>query len=332
MREPSGKTSAINALLSNLSRAKIKSRIKQTNSGDAQLVLPSQKAEYRMTWNVSAAFIMNNPFLPTSKERINTIFLVQRISRKQFEWARNNGIAVIDAKGNGVVSLPGFHMEVMSELEKKDRIPSGGTPFTKKASRIVRALLSKKQKAWSQSELVHNTRLTQAYVSIVLKMLVKEGYIAVQNRCITLLDDSRLLDEWTAHYRFDRHKQKQYAFNASSYDDGLVKIGELLKNREIQYAFTGWSGSHLRAPYGIAPLWMAYIEKDIQKPEEYGFYPVVEGGNLVLLAPQDSGVFQFTNQVNGLNIVSDAQVYVDLKKMPGRAGEQADMIRQKYLS
>ena len=50
------------------------------------------------------------------------------------------------------------------------------------------------------------------------------------------------------------------------------------------------------------------------------------------LIPQDIGVFQFTKEVNGLSVVSDAQIYLDLLKMPGRAKEQAQNLRAKIIN
>ncbi|OGS34729.1 MAG: hypothetical protein A2293_03475 [Elusimicrobia bacterium RIFOXYB2_FULL_49_7] len=319
-------------LLSSLAEAKIKSRLEETSPDNTKLILPGNGQEYRFVWSDSASFLMSHQSILSIRETNASIFIVHKIGRPQFKWAKTNGISIIDANGNGVVRLPGFHMEVFLAREKKERIPSAGTPFTSKAVRIVRALLSDRQKNWSQAELVNRTGLSQGYVSLTLKKLSAEGYVGVHSGKISLLDSGHLLDDWAMHYRFDRHRQKKYAFNASSYDEGLRKLGNIFNDAKLKYAFTGWSAAHLRAPYGIAALWMAYVESDVSIPEGKSLYPVPEGGNLILLQPQDVGVFQFGIQVGGLNIVSDAQLFVDLKKMPGRAAEQADVVRQKYLA
>lgn len=323
---------AIDALLSSLADAKIKYRLKELSPNNAILILPGNGQEYRLVWSDSASFLMTHQPVLSMKEAKSSIFVVHKIGRSQFGWAKTNGISIIDANGNGVVRLPGFYLEVLLATEKKERIPSAGTPFTSKAVRVIRALLSDRQKTWSQADLVNGTGLSQGYVSLTLKKLSADGYVSVQSGKISLLDSGHLLDDWAMHYRFDRHQQKKYAFNASNYDEGLRKLGNVFNDAKMKYAFTGWSAAHLRAPYGIAALWMAYIESDIPNPEEKSLYPVPEGGNLILLQPQDDGVFQFGIQVSGLNIVSDAQLFVDLKKMPGRAAEQAEVVRQKYLA
>jgi hypothetical protein len=71
---------------------------------------------------------------------------------------------------------------------------------------------------------------------------------------------------------------------------------------------------------------MAYVNKI---PDELNtMFPVNDGWNVILYLPQDEGVFQFTTESKYGYVVSDAQLYVDLSKMPGRAGEQAVFLKE----
>jgi hypothetical protein len=77
---------------------------------------------------------------------------------------------------------------------------------------------------------------------------------------------------------------------------------------------------------------MAFVDDVPRECEELGLYPVQDNENVLLIVPNDQGVFQFTQKIKGKKLVSDAQIYVDLKRLSGRAGEQANVLRDRYCS
>jgi hypothetical protein len=218
------------------------------------------------------------------------------------------------------------------ESNKPRRLSVSGTPFTAKASRIVRAFLSEPQREWSQSELVHDTGVTQGYASKCLKMLAEHSYITSSRGRWRLQEPAALLDDWSAHYRFDRHRLYRFAFSSPSYDDGLQRLGKELGDAGIRYAYTGWSGAHLRAPYAIPPKTMAFVDAIPVEPKKLGLFPVEEKENVLLIVPNDEGVLQFTQIVNQLVVASDAQIFIDLIRLSGRAKEQADVLRDRVMN
>ena len=75
---------------------------------------------------------------------------------------------------------------------------------------------------------------------------------------------------------------------------------------------------------------MAFAE---QIPDELlGLFPVESDGNVVLYIPQNAGFLYGGNEVDGLPVVSDVQLYLDLKRMPGRNQDQADYLRDTLLN
>ena len=75
---------------------------------------------------------------------------------------------------------------------------------------------------------------------------------------------------------------------------------------------------------------MAYVE---QIPDNLpGLFPVESDGNVILYIPQNVGFFFGGNEVDGLPVVSDVQLYLDLKRMPGRQADQADYLRDNLLN
>ena len=59
--------------------------------------------------------------------------------------------------------------------------------------------------------------------------------------------------------------------------------------------------------------------------------PVEFGGNLHLSSPEDEGVMFGARQVEGVTVVSDLQLYLDLYSWPARGREQAEHLRETVM-
>lgn len=260
------------------------------------------------------------------------VFATGRLSKQAFRSCVERGVCALDTLGNGIVRLPGLWFERYVGMGGPRRPSVSGTPFTAKASRIVRALLSYPGRGWTQSELVDLTGVTQGYASKCLRTLTDHAYVVLVGSEWRLRAPDALLDDWAAHYRFDRHAQHRFAFSSPTYDDGLQRLGSRLQHAGVRYAFTGWSGAHLRAPYAIPPKTTAFVDSIPGDVEKLGLFGVTSKENALLIIPHDEGVFQFSHTINGLHVASDAQIYVDLCRLAGRAKEQADVLRKRHMA
>jgi len=254
---------------------------------------------------------------------------VRKLTWSLLDKCRESKVAVFDLEGNAYLRLPGVYIERLRPSQASQPAPSSGTVFTAKASRVVRAFLNRYPNDWVQAQLVRTTGLSAGYVSTLIKRLTGQGYVGNRLGLLYLDDPERLLNDWLAHYRFDRHRKLNYAISAGSYDEGVAKLGNALRGSGISFAWTGWTGAHMRAPYATPTLYMAYVAREPKKLKDV--FPVEKQGNVALYVPQDEGVFQFTNESAAGAVVSDAQLYLDLCRMPGRAKEQAEAIRHARL-
>ena len=268
-------------------------------------------------------------------ENLLPLIIARRITESAFDCCKKNKIAVVDLSGNVFLKLPGAIIERYREPKGENKhIGTSGTVFSAKASRIVRALLSCPKMSWDQARLVKETGITQGYVSRILAKLQSDRYLFLIGGIISLSDPDRLLDDWVAHYRFDRHVRKEYAISFNTYEEGLQKLSDELNRLKVKFAFTGWSGAFLKAPYGIPPLIMAYVGNIPDLHDSTVLFPVQprQNGNVILYQPQDEGVFKFSEEANAFPVISAPQLYLDMSRMPGRAKEQAEALREKLLN
>lgn len=255
--------------------------------------------------------------------------IVRRLSAALMEACKNEKLAVLDLEGNAWVQVQGLYVERFRPTSSPGQERSSGTIFSAKASRVARALLSSYPKDWTQAQLRGAIELNRGYVSVLWSRLQKQGYASLRGEALHLDEPDRLLDDWRAHYRFDRHRRYQYALSMNTYEDGLHRVSTQLRKSGVRFAWTGWSGAHLRAPFAIPSAITAYVDA-VSGPIP-NLFPVDRQGNVILIVPQEQGVFQFTRESNYGDIVSDPQLYVDLCRMPGRAQEQADALRHQHL-
>ena len=254
---------------------------------------------------------------------------VRRITWPLLDACKEANVALFDLDGNAFVRLPGVYIERIRPSRENGLEPTSGTVFSAKAARLVRAFLGRYPQRWTQTDLVCATGLSAGYVSTLMKRLIGQGYVSTQAEGLTLENPEALLNDWAAHYRFDRHQRFTYAISANKYEEGLKKLGDELMTSVSRFAWTGWSGAYLRAPYTIPTHYMAYVT---ERPKPMaGVFPVEKQGNVTVYVPNDEGVFQFTSPSISGEIVSDAQLYIDLYRMPGRAKEQADALRHHCL-
>jgi hypothetical protein len=257
---------------------------------------------------------------------------VRRMSWSLLDACKRANVALFDLEGNAYIKMPGVYIERIRPGRENVPVPAAGSVFTAKAARLVRAFLKRYPRDWAQVELVRETGLSAGYVSTLVKRLIGQQYVCNKYGLLYLEDPERLLTDWSAHYRIDRHRKLSYAISTGNYDEGLTKLGGQLEASGVRFAWTGWTGGYLRAPYSTPSVYVAYAAEAPQGMR--GVFPVEKQGNVTLYLPHDEGVFQFTTppkEGSIGSIVSDAQLYIDLCRMPGRAKEQADAVRHQWL-
>ena len=233
-------------------------------------------------------------------------------------------------EGASKIEIPSFCYIVKIVNRKKQPAGNSGTVFVGKASSLPRLFFDAPHRKWSQGELSDAADMTRGYVSICLKKMFQEGYITINDGKYELIAPDKMLNDWVAVYRFSRYiKRQMFAMHFANYDDGIEKLSKVLTKREIKFAFMGTSGAYLREPYMEQTTIMAYV-----RDMPYGgvdLFPVESGGNVILYIPQSEYFFIGEQNIKGYPVVSDIQLYLDLKKMPGRNEDQAEYLRQNKL-
>jgi hypothetical protein len=203
--------------------------------------------------------------------------------------------------------------------------------FSPKSSRILRVLLNNPQRRpWGVWELAREAEVSIGLVSKVKERLLDLEYLSGA-KLLTLNHPIELLEQWAANYTFRKNKVYDY-FSFDSVKEVEKKLSQYCKQQQIPYALTLFSGAALVAPFSRYNRGFAYIGKNIiEVADNLGLKAVSSGPNFSILEPYDDGVFYGSTEIDGMKVVNDIQLYLDLIGFKGRGEESAKFLLEQRI-
>ncbi len=315
--------------------------LREETGGYALRVLPigAGQSELHLEAGQEKSILQIRPLLHPSRQllndyRENELLLFAHLPEPLAKDFRAAGICHADLNGRVFIAIPRFILDRDPKGNRYRNPVSGPGVFSAKTSRIARALLSCREREWTQEELTSRTKVSRGLVSRILKALVEEGQVeriaaasakgtSARYRVAefySLLDEWKSKDDWSA-----RTTVQQYSLLTN--DAG--EIADTVRDAvgETKAVFTQWFAAHLRHPYTTPPIVSAYVAEGRSLPELKFVRPVPTGGNVWLITPEDEGVFIETQECEGFRLVSDVQIYLDLVQMGQRGPDAAEALR-----
>ena len=246
---------------------------------------------------------------------------------------RRAGVAHADLNGRLFLRTAGSIID-LRPAEARYRSPrKGPDPFSSKATRIIRVLLCLRDEAITQEELANLTGASRALVSQVLKQLADDDLVRQLSSSspgnpahYQLANFDGLLDAWVGADRWQaRTTVHQYSVLSNKPEEIAAKLVESVGSQSL--AFTQWFAAWQRRPHTVSPVVSCYVKKRAIL-EIVPARSVKSGGNLWLIVPEDEGVWQEGQEVNGFPLVSDVQTYLDLLQVSQRGPETAAELRK----
>lgn len=106
----------------------------------------------------------------------------------------------------------------------------------------------------------------------------------------------------------------------------------LKKVKATKYAVTGLAGAMLVAPFVRPSNIHVYVKSEDDAAalaKALDMVPVESNGNVKLAIVKSNGVFYGAHEMNGVTVVSDVQLYIDLLNYPARGEEAASEVYKK---
>lgn len=203
--------------------------------------------------------------------------------------------------------------------------------FVGRASDVIRVLLVNHPKTWTLRDLAKEAHVSLGWTSKVSNALIQERLaIRESERAeLKIMNPIDLLKRWASYHNF--------AFTTRfieyySREEDFSKFFESFKIDEPRYAFTALAGALLVAPFVRPVNAHLYVEseKDAKKIANIiGLMPVEKNGNVKFAIAESQRIFYGSKTIEGVKVVSDIQLYVDLYNYPARGEEAAEEIYKK---
>lgn len=271
--------------------------------------------------------------LGTSPTTPPPLIVTPELSPRIVTACKANGISAIDLNGRVYLRAPGLLVDrrplpgrsFRYELEPRNI-------FTGKSARIIRCLLTDRDRTWTQAEIVPRTKASTGLVSRIVQHLISQGFAQkITARGFQLHDWQNLLDEWLECDHFTkRTRTTAYAGFFGQPQELAHRLQQWADAERVPLAFTQWTAAWARHPYTEPAVCSAYVDQlpDAATLDQLGLRPVTEGGKLWLHVPDDAGILAETQMRSGLTLVTDAQIYLDLKRTGLRGPEAASALRE----
>ena len=251
------------------------------------------------------------------------------------------GWSWFDLAGNHRLDVPGLlHLQhTGNEAVHKRQQPTVNLG-TREAGRIIRTLLVPENAGmrWTQREMQKRCQpnVSLGLVNKVVSHLRDEAFIeSAQDGGFRLRDPLKLLFEWRDAYRFDRHERRGYftLLQGKKLRDALAGLG-VQSGGFVAYA--AFSAAEYQAPHVRQPKTWLYVreQEDALFEQCLEAKRVDSGENLVVLIPNDEGIFYLGDGGTGDNRMSctnSVQTYVDLYHCGGRGKEAAEALLNQCL-
>ena len=295
-----------------------------------ELDLDGKLLSFTLLFELKPSLPLLENLTPESKKP--ALLVVPELSSRILEFCKEHGIACIDLNGRIWLRAPGLLVDRRSLPNRSFRYElEPGNIFVGKSARIVRCLLTDRDRNWTQSEILGRTSASSGLVSRIVQYLISQGFVEkTGSREFRLHDLAGLLDAWVESDRFaKRTRTSRYAGFIGPVSELAERLNDWAERVSVQIAFTQWIAAWHRHPYAEPVVASAYVPRlpDPATLEALGLRTVADGGKLWLHIPDDEGLLGEIQQAQGLPVVTDAQIYVDLQKVGLRGPDAAAALR-----
>ncbi|OPX65764.1 MAG: hypothetical protein A4E30_00241 [Methanomassiliicoccales archaeon PtaB.Bin215] len=262
----------------------------------------------------------------TDKDVLN-LLVAPFFSKRGLDLCKRKGISCMDLSGNAYIRSVSLLIDRQGRENRFKVVRKQVNLFSKKSSWVVRTLLSSPQRGWTMKEMSDASGVSLAQAFKVTDALQEEGFLVKERGDIRLTDPSGLLDSWASSYQLDKDAVVGYYSPLKEKE----QVFERLRRYDGDYALTMGAGAGMVAP-AVRSTDVYMYTKDVDGIKGVlDLVPVEFGGNVYVIEVGDEGKMRDVQEIDGLRVVSDLQLYLDLFKYPQRGREQADMIRARRL-
>ncbi len=259
--------------------------------------------------------------------------LVPHMGASGIKVCREAGVGYIDCCGNAYLRFNQIVVQISGKRNKFGARKRPRTLFNDKATIPLRILLEKPGTLVTTREIAERGGMSLGWVSQILQQLHAEGYVERQKGGGTrVVDPPRLVGEWLQQYAFEHNAVFPFRMREPRVEDTLQRLRTLQPPLFERYALTLDAAAAAltgeRRPHQLH-LYLPDLEHDKKRvldvwSEALWLQPAGYDADCFLVAPTYThAAFFGMHRAEGLRVVSDLQLYLDLFHYPSAARPRA---------
>lgn len=259
------------------------------------------------------------------------IFAAPYISSQAAAICREAGIGYVDLAGNCRLSFGQVYIQREGQPNPFAQKRDLRSLYSPKAERVLRVLLANPGRPWKIQALADEVGVSVGHTYNVKKLLADREWLRTEPGGFVLSEPSQALAEWAQNYQYDRSQAHDY-YSLKPITDVEADLVQVCRGEEVPYALTGFSGAARLAPFVRYQRATAYVAKGLEElVDRLDLKEVPSGANVSLLTPYDEGVLYGACDVDGIQVSSPIQIYLDLQDLGGRSQEAAQFLLEQVI-
>ncbi len=246
---------------------------------------------------------------------------------------REAGVGYVDCSGNAYLRFNQVVVQISGNRNKFTTRKRPRTVFNDKATIPLRILLENPGKLVTTREIAGRGGMSLGWVSQILQQLHAEGYVERRRGGGTrIIDPPRLIDDWLRQYTFEHNAVFPFRMRDAGARDTLQRLRTLKPPLFERYALTLTAAVAALTGQRQAKqlhLYLPDLAHDKDRALEIWsdalqLRPAGYDANCFLVAPAYThAAFFGMHRAEGLRVVSDLQLYLDLFHYNGAALPEA---------
>lgn len=255
------------------------------------------------------------------------------LSEESINICRENNMGCVDLAGNCYIEFESIFIQVKGNPNPLVTTRRQKSLFAPKSTRILRVLLCQPKEKWKISKLAQEAKVSLGQASNMKKKLLDDEYLVEDEfRKIALKNPGSLLKKWVDNYSYRQNKIYNF-YSLDTAEQAEQRLGQYCALNNIQYAFTLTTGADIVNPFLRYKRVFLYLKPENINDVSSNFQwkSVETGPNITVLEPYDEGVFYGIQDIQNKKVVSDIQLYLDLRSYKERGEEAAEQIYEKRI-
>jgi len=241
------------------------------------------------------------------------------------------GVGCLDLAGNVLLAFDQVFIEKSGYPNPSPVRRLRRALFSPRSTRVLRVLLADPARRWYVRDLAAEARISLAQTSNLKRELLEQDLLGEERRRFWLAKPEDLLRDWAEAYTYEVN-DVQSLYSMLRIPEVEERLAAECEQRGVRYGLALLSGASRVAPFARSDRAFAFIEERAEEiASALELKTVPTGANVILLRPYDEGVFYGLQEVGGARVVSDIQLYLDLKSYKGRGEEAADFLYERRI-